>query len=127
MENHDIFFVVALICVGFSSNFLYSAIRSYIQNKPPGSQTIYDIIFCDCSRLAQIFISTVYSIAVSTRFDIVRSFFDEYPAAAAIVCLFNATVFANYCIHLGCTSIVRLACMLNLSWVEENCAEKCCR
>ena len=127
MENTDIFFTLGFLILMLTSNFLCYAVRSYIQNKPPGSQTTYDVIYCDHMLLSQLMAAVVSGGAMFSRFDVVKSFCEEFPAAILIVMLVNTANFVGICVHNACLNCLRLAYLLNLNSVEENLSERSCR
>ena len=71
MEAIDRFFLVAFAILLVSLNILAYVIRRYFKNKPPGSQSIFDVVKADGYVLVHITGSIFSLTTMISRIDII--------------------------------------------------------
>ncbi len=80
---------------------------SYISNKPPGLQSLFDCVMRDHFRTTQMTGTTLSLVAIITRFEVVQQIIDQYRVNKQLIILkeINLTsVEATYCDHVGTDS-----------------------
>jgi hypothetical protein len=119
METTDFVCLVAFAFLFLILNFLLFLIRSYITNKSPGTQSLYDIVTGDTFLFAHFSGSTFTLIAIFSRFDWIVKLSSESELFVTVVCSLYCLAFISVCVHSGCLCIVRILCLANLSFVED--------
>lgn len=88
-----------------------------------GCQSLYDILLKDHLIVAR---STgwIYTIsAILSRFDTVAELTKDNHYLAVVACSVYAFGLVTSCISLGLISIVRICCLVNIQFMEENIGE----
>jgi hypothetical protein len=67
---------------------------------------------------------TIYCIsAITSRFDFVSDFLTSNIVRIVSVCIVYEFAFITTNMSLGCLAIIRLLCLVNISWIEESIGE----
>lgn len=69
MDSSNTVWILVFAVIGSSSAWLYSQIISYIEEKPPGKQSVFDVASRDVARVVRVFGSIYCGVAVVTRFE----------------------------------------------------------
>ena len=120
METANILWVIVLILLTVTINILLNSITMYIANKPLGYQTIYDVVFADNLKLAKFSSSVTILVEIFSRFENIG----KETKVALILCSLFFLAFVTICVYTSCVSIVRIICLLNMSFVEERFGDK---
>ena len=124
MDNIDKFL---LFSNGFTFcflNILLYFLRRYIANKPPGSQSLYEVATRDSYLIVQIASSVFTLTGTLSRLDIVAQCGVKYQLIVQIACLGHFFAFVTLCVNVSSLSIVRICCIVNLRFIEESVGEQ---
>jgi len=89
-----------------------------------GHQSLYDVVFRDNITLAT-FSSNVFSLTlIISTFQLQLA---DNPIIATSIITLHVLAFVSLSIHGGCLAIVRIACMVNMNFIEEAVGENCIR
>ena len=123
MEKIDVFWLFVFLILFVISTFLITSIRCYIRDKPLGSQSLYDVVAFDDFCFFQ-FSSSVFTLgAAITRFDYVRDFSAQHPVVITLFSMINVLALTSICIHSSFLAIVRLICLIKITFLEETIGE----
>ena len=119
METTDLICLIGFTFLFSTLNLLMFLIRSYIRNKAPGTQSLYDIVTGDSFLFVHFSGSTFTLIAIFSRFDFVVKLASDSKLFVTVVCSLYCLAFISVCVHSGCLCILRIVCLANLSFVED--------
>ena len=123
MNVINISWLIAFSILLVALNFLYSMLIKYINDKPLGNQSLYDIVFRDTISIVQLYGTTYCLLAILSRFESISNGLSENVLLGNIACLFYAFTFTATCVHLACTCVIRTFCLINISCMEESLGE----
>jgi hypothetical protein len=127
MDSVDVIWVCIFVFLFVLSNLLVSSLRGYLKDKPPGSQSLYDVMAFDNFCLSQ-FSSSVFTLgAAFTRFEYVRDFSAQFPVCITLFSMVNVLAVTLICVHSGFLAIVRLICLIKMAFLEETLGENLIR
>lgn len=106
-------------------NIIWSllTIISYLKHKPPGHQSVYDIVAIDVLHVTLVtgcVFCIVPMISLTESFQVHSKEIEWLVMFLTIVFEFS---FACNVISIGCGSIVRILCIIDISLVEDNVGE----
>ena len=127
MDNSDIFWVTAFLVLIFAISFLHIHMRCYVRDKPTGMKSLHDTIFKDTISLTQMSGSIFCAVAIMSRFELVRLFFNEFPLLRSAVCALYIFAFVSVGVNHSCICIVRILCIINMTFMEESLGERLTR
>ncbi len=112
-------FLFNLVCI----NILYPTMRHYISNLSSGSVSVYHII-ARKTLISHQMTGTIFCIsAITSRFDFASDYLSSNFVVIVSVCTVYEFAFITANISLGCLAIIRLLCLVNISWIEESIGE----
>jgi hypothetical protein len=121
-----------ILFVGFlASNIALTVcvkiITSYLANKQPGSQTIYDIAICDLFYVHFISGSVQCFVPMVSLIGDMSQNFSADSILSFLICAFYDFVIGCNISNLCCTICIRMLCLTNLELVEGQLGEKLVR
>ena len=127
MENDSIVWTVSFTIMIFALNCLYSLIFDYIDNKPMGCKSIFDLALKDHFKVAR-FTGTIYClIALLSRIPQAVNAIKDINTLAILICSIYEFAFSTVCYNIACTCIVRILCLYSITLVEETIGENVLR
>jgi len=112
-------FSFLLLCI----SILYPLMRHYLSNIPSGSQSLYHNLARNTLSFHQM-TGTIYCVSVITsRFDFILDFVSSNLVVIVSICIIYEFAYITSSISLGCLAIIRLLCLLNISFMEETVGE----
>ena len=112
-------FITLLISLHLSNKFVVKSLKS----KPLGKQTIFDIAIIDTFCAMKFYGTVACFMCISARFDWIRNVFIKNKILLTIVCSTYSFGFTCLCISASCLFIIRIFCILNLTFLEETVGE----
>ena len=104
-------------------NSVYNLMESYIRDKPLGSKSLHDAVFKDMLVVTQICGSTLCSVAVLSRIEPFCQVLKDYPIVLTSFCALYISAFMSACLIVGCLGIVKVFCIVNMTFMEESVGE----
>ncbi len=127
MTSTHFYWITGFLFLLLSLHLLYPLIFKYIDNKPNGVQSIFDLVIRDHFMIGR-FNGTVYCvIAIISRIDPIAEVLIHYDILAIIISSVYDFSFAFGCINTGCVCIFRIACLTNISFIEDLIGESTLR
>ena len=123
MDAIDRFFLAAFAILLISLNLLSFLIRRYIRNKPPGSQSIFEVVKADGYLLVHITGSIFSLTAIISRIDTVVKFATENQICVTVTCTLYMMSFVSLSVYGGCVCLIRICCIAKLHFIEETIGE----
>ena len=127
MDTLNFIWLIAFSVLLLKLNILCSLITKYIDDKPLGHQSLYDVVLRDNLNIAKLYGTTYCLLAILSRFNCLTETLGQNLLLGNIACLFYSFTFTATCVNLGCMCIIRTLCLINISWMEENLGEMCIR
>lgn len=127
MESIDIVWSAAFLLLTLIINVIHVYLRCYIRDKPMGMKSLHDSVFKDTIILTQMCSSTFCLVAVLSRFESVRYMFGQIPLLLTAVCVVYVFAFISVGVNNGCICIVRILCIFNMTFMEEDLGERLVR
>lgn len=94
-----------------------------ISDKAPGSKTLFDNVLKDMFWFTGSGGSLFCVIDIASRLVWVRDLCKDYPILLIIPCVLYVYAFVSVCIQMGTICIIRILCILNLTFMEETVGE----
>jgi len=114
-----IIFSFILVWIILIHHFMICSIR----DKPPGSKTLFDAAIKD-TLIVIIFSGSVFClIDILSRFESVRNLCIKYPGFLTFACVMYFLAFISVAIHNASMCIIKIACIINLTFMEETLGE----
>ncbi len=123
MNTPDFLWVCIFSILFFLINFVHYCMKNYVRDKPLGSKSLHDIILKDVLIVTQTCGSTLCSVAILSRLEHIRSIIDEYPIILTSLCTIYISAFMSACLIHGCLCIIKILCIINLTFMEERVGE----
>ncbi len=123
MELEDFAWIAAFLLLFFCLNSINYLIVSSIKEKPLGQQSVFDIAIKDTFLTSKLFGSYACLICVFARFERFRQLLTEIPILATFLSFAYSFAFICLCVNAGCLCIIRILCIVKLSFVEETVGE----
>ena len=127
MDTISFIWLIAFSVLLLLLNILYSLITKYIDDKPLGHQSLYDVVLRDTLNITKLFGNIYCLLAILSRFQCFTETLGQNLLWSTIACLFCSFTLTATCVNLGCMCIIRTICLINISWIEENLSEMCIR
>ena len=124
MDNADKFLFFSNGFTFCLLNILFYFLRRYVGNKPPGSQSLYEVAKKDSYLIVQIASSLFTLTATLSRLDIVAQCGVKHQLIVQIACSGHFFAFVTLCVNVSSLSIVRICCIVNLRFIEESVGER---
>jgi hypothetical protein len=118
MEATNIIWITLFTIILIILNCLYPLIFTYIDEKPMGSQSIFDLVLKDHFKVARFTGTTYCVVAILSKIEVVTSFLNDHNLLAVVACSVYEFSFATVCFNIGLTCIVRTFCLMNITFVE---------
>ena len=127
MDNIDFVWFLLFTSLFLISTYLIAMIRMFMKYRPLGSQSLYDVMTLDNFGMLQ-FTSTVFTLSAGiSRFESVQSLASESQLFVTLFCCVYHFAYMSICVHGSCLAIIRLICMIRLSFLEETIGESLTR
>jgi len=123
MQEFDVLWVIIFFSSLTITNFTLHNAKCYIRDKPPGMKSLHDIVFKDMICVVQFAASTICMTSILSRFEIVREVLSENPFLLTVFCSIYICGFTSVCISNSCICIIRILCIIDLTFVEEHLGE----
>jgi len=107
--------------------FCVRIIHSYLRNKQPGSQTIYDIAICDLFVVHLVSGSVQCFVPMASLIDTISHYFHQDSTLCYPICIFYDFVIGCNISNLGCTIFIRMLCLTDMEFIEGQIGEKLVR
>lgn len=98
-----------------------------ISDKAPGAKTLFDVAMKDFFWFTCFGGSAFCVIDVVSRFGSIRTLCQDYPSLLIVPCILYVYAFVSVCIQMGSICIIRILCILNLTFMEETLGENLIR
>ena len=123
MEVEDSCWIFAFVLLFVSLNVINYLIVSSINGKPFGQQSVFDISIKDTLLATKLYGSFACLVCIFVRFASFRQLLSENPILTTILSFFYSFAFICLCVNVGCLCIIRILCIVKLSFVEETVGE----
>ena len=101
MTSTNIYWITGFSALFLTLHFLYPLIFKYIDDKPIGRQSIFDLVLKDHFKISR-FNGTIYClVAISSRIDPVAQLMIEFELLAIVMSSLYDFAFAFGCINTG--------------------------
>ena len=127
MDSVSIAWMIIFSVLFFIINSVYYLMESYIRDKPLGSKSLHDAVFKDMLVVTQMCGSTMCSVAVLSRIAFFCQVLQDFPIVLTGFCALYISAFMSACLILGCLGIVKILCIVNLTFMEEIVGETLAR
>ena len=127
MEATDLNWIFAFFFLFVSLNIVLNLVIYILKGKPLGKQSIFDACIQDTCFAAQTFGTLSCVVCISGRFVLFQNFLIDSDWLLTLCCLIYNFSFTALCINIGCLSITRIACIRNMTYIEEIVGELCVR
>ena len=123
METIDLFWLLAFVLLFLASNLILHLIVTSLKEKPLGCQSIYDVALQDTFFIMKYYGSFICLMQSFTSIPQFRSFFSGNDIVLTLACSIYSFGYTSLCISTGCLCLIRICCLINLSFVEEAVGE----
>ena len=127
MDNVNIVWIVSFTIVLITLNCLYPLIFDYIDNKPMGCKSIFDLVMKDHFKVARFTGTTYCLIALISRCPQAVGAIRDSNILAISACSVYEFAYATVCYNIACTCVIRILCLFSITFVEETIGENVVR
>jgi hypothetical protein len=113
------FITLGQVCIIIIHHFMIHCIK----NKPLGSKTLFDAAFKDTLWFTCFSGSVFCIIDILSRFEFIRNLCSQNFALLTFTSLMYIFAFVSVCIHNSSLCIIKIACIMNLTFMEETAGE----
>lgn len=112
----------------FTLNLIFIIVLHYymwgcISDKPLGSKTLFDTAFKDTLFFTGFGGSSFCLIDILSRFETVRILCSKHPELLTVTCTWYFYAYISLCTHNGCICVIRVFCIISLTFMEETLGE----
>jgi len=113
------FITLGQVCIIIIHHFMMHCIK----DKPLGSKTLFDTAFKDTLWFTCFCGSVFCLIDILSRFEFIRNLCSQNPSLLTFTSLMYVFAFVSVCIHNGSICIIKIACIISLTFMEETVGE----
>jgi len=95
-------------------------IISYLKHKPPGHQSVYDIVAIDVLYISLLTGCVYCIIPMISLTDVFEIYFKDKSSPVTLLSIIFEFSFACNVTSIGCGSLVRIFCIIDISLVEDS-------
>ena len=123
MEIIDLIWLSAFFFLLVILNVVLNLIIHILREKPLGKQSIFDASIQDTCKVAQMFGTLSCVMCIFARFVWFRNIITGNDWLTTTCCLIYNFCFTALCVSIGCMFVTRIACIKNMTFVEESVGE----
>ena len=123
MDLLSVIWIFAFSFLLTSLSILYSLIRRYLDDYPEGSKSIYHVVARITIFIFQTTGSVYCILAIVSKLNYLLDILNSDIIGPLSVTLLYEFSFFSSCISLGCIILIRLMCLINITFMEETIGE----
>ena len=128
MDFLNLTWLLAFVALLVTLNVLDYFLIKYVNDKPLGHQSLYDVVFKDTFVVVQAYGTTYCTLAILSRLGPVSQLLSQdcyYLGSLAYLCYTAA--FTAACVNVGLNCVIRTFCLISFSFMEETVGENLTR